>query len=1667
MPDFSQELNDVMKNVTDHLNLVDQETKLLNNAMRGVVKNVDDLDKITKQQRLTADDWDNAINELVSTQEKSNNNFDKLQKDLETKKKQETKDFEKLIANQFKVSKKKEKDEKSIGKKISELGKKKEKQLQGEFNFSRKQQKLIDRRTKEIDKNFKLEMSQAKKELKHNQNTLKEGIAELKERKKIAKSSENATQRLLDPFKNLAERIPMVGKMLSKGIGELAPMMTKKFEKIISSDLFGKISGKMGFGGMAKGGSSNLLKLGVWGAIAAAILVIIKLFMKAETRMAGLSKATGLTRKQFRPLINDTAKFERGLIRVGAAQAEIDASMVALISKFGDIRQVTGQMVDTTTKWSLAFGIGVDEAAQMVEVLTRSMGMTNAELKDFEANVAANASRHGVSLGIVMRDITKDANLLALYSGSTGDKLAEAALQARKIGVSLEESVGLTNSLLDYETAMEKARLMNERLGADINANTLYDLAMNGKTLEINKLIGNAMAKNSKWDKMRYGERQDFIKKMGISADFAKKLNQAAKDGWIQWDKNDKKMKHMQELLDDNRTTWGKIWHSIKSVGLPLLNQIGLWLTDKINPWADKIREKIHEWFPEGQASGVDAISDRLSALWINIKTGLADALCYALDAAAKRNWFLGWLLGADDTRPPNNSTGQTIEDNGNGNGIGITKTAIDRTATGMDYKTASPDQSREMDKLFPPPPRSDITVPSDGSRPTVNITVPPDEHIPDEPSSKPGGAGKMSPEQWAKVIKGWQIEFDVDSLFEQDTSFGDNIREKFKKKEEQRIRQAAEEEEQRIRQTGSMYNDNRSTWAKKLGIDPRGYDNLEKKLMENDFFVKFSEAIETLKKSNTKPKFRGGLITKPTKAIIGEAGPELVLPLNGRKMDGNPGSGPLKFARGGFVIPLNMRGGAAAAAGVASDVGTTSAAGDPVTRRARQQAMMTAANQYREELKKDERKVWQREQENSEKFARGVKEFRSGTQGFIGGVGDYIKSINSNDTINLLANVLDEHFKGAGGAFGQGANAYQAYKKGGFRGLAGNVFGEGGILGEGGAFGDTAIAKNFGGMGRAYARGGWQGALAQSVGSEGVINRFARSEDKGGFLRRLVSNDRSPASATDYEEYLRDSDVTVPSDGSRPTVNITVPPDEDMPDDPWADIPELVQVPSIDHLPEIVHEEEIVPKWTPEMEAEFAAMNKPTVDIPSIDHLPKIAHEEEILPKWTPEMEAEFAGYELNKPSVSDMANLPLDESMPEFRSSLDTMVADVPGVDTDGDGVPDAMEADATGQARPAGFREALKEKADNFKKSITGAFAEGGALGGVGGMFREGGALGGVGNLFKKGGISKMLGNTGIGKMMGKWAGKFTDPVGMAINAIPGIGPMINTFRSIPVVGDMLDKLGAKVLGKIPGMKKVMGVAGQAMGLLKGGAMGLAKKIPGVGKMFGAAGKAMGKLKGMGKMLGLGAASKAIGKVLSFGKGAKIESAWHPAILEQLYASGGKPGDKIPKDEIKALNMQIFGKEKAPGTKDGFSFYDMKGAEEKADRRRSPAESLQKSQEIMASRGSGGNSNASSSFQAKFGGGGISGMMERAKEFAETPGAVVTSARAFSGGGVAATPQQSSSFNSTTNTQGDGALLGEIRQLRTAINGLENRPVEVHMDGRKVSDVVAENFEEMSRQ
>jgi hypothetical protein len=209
-----------------------------------------------------------------------------------------------------------------------------------------------------------------------------------------------------------------------------------------------------------------------------------------------------------------------------------------LSKEFGGLNDVSLQTQLRTNVLAKNLGIGAGEAAR----LTGSF----ARLNDGSAETAQNliqstqnlAQANGLVPNEVMADVANSAEEFALYGKDGGKNIAEAAVAAGKLGVSMKTLSGITDNLLDFESSINAELELGAMLGRNINLDRARALAYEGDIGGSVRETLSALGGIEEFNRMDYFQKKQTAALLGVSveefqkmADNADKLN---KDGSIQ-----------------------------------------------------------------------------------------------------------------------------------------------------------------------------------------------------------------------------------------------------------------------------------------------------------------------------------------------------------------------------------------------------------------------------------------------------------------------------------------------------------------------------------------------------------------------------------------------------------------------------------------------------------------------------------------------------------------------------------------------------------------------------------------------------------------------------------------------------------------------------------------------------------------------------------------------------------------------------------------------------------------------------------------------------------------------------------------------------------------------------------------------------------------------------
>ena len=241
-------------------------------------------------------------------------------------------------------------------------------------------------------------------------------------------------------------------------------------------------------GPILKGGFFSPITL-----IAAAIAGIAIIFSNISKKAKELSKETGVTFAQAKNL-NDQARQVQSQYSTQLATVEdITAVQKEQIALLGSAALVNTEIAGQVADQGRAFGYGAEQA-----------GKTHAALKS------------GVNIAAVQKDIADNASLAAKYFAGSGKLLADAAVQAAKMGVSLGQMVKIADGLLNIEESLTAQFEFQALSGKQINLDRARALALEGDIAGATKEVMRNVGSAADFAKMNRFEREALAKATGM-----------------------------------------------------------------------------------------------------------------------------------------------------------------------------------------------------------------------------------------------------------------------------------------------------------------------------------------------------------------------------------------------------------------------------------------------------------------------------------------------------------------------------------------------------------------------------------------------------------------------------------------------------------------------------------------------------------------------------------------------------------------------------------------------------------------------------------------------------------------------------------------------------------------------------------------------------------------------------------------------------------------------------------------------------------------------------------------------------------------------------------------------------------------------------------------------
>ena len=383
--------------------------------------------------------------------------------------------------------------------------------------------------------------------------------------------------------------------------------------------------------------------------IAAVVVGIIALMKQFVTQSLELRDGLGASVTQAAKLNAELQGARMASLLMGTDVNEIAGE---LQDTFNNLEGITSENITTLGAMNKLLGIATKDAAAVAREFQVMTGESFETGLNFVKTTASLAKANDVAPGAVMKDIAENSEMFAEFGADGGENIAKAAIQARKLGVNLATTAKIANSLLDFESSIEKEMEASLMIGKQLNFNRARELALSGDvagaTSDIVKQLGGA----SEIQKMNVLQRRALADSIGVSVD---ELNRLA-TGKVELLAPEKsveeqlldKLQELIEAMDRFQTFVTDFGNSIVGYYKDILNKIfgESGLGQSISNLATKLFDDIKKIFG-GDGTFGEKLGAALATTLVSVVTSLPEIL-FKLEVGI-RNALIGIFIAVTD----------------------------------------------------------------------------------------------------------------------------------------------------------------------------------------------------------------------------------------------------------------------------------------------------------------------------------------------------------------------------------------------------------------------------------------------------------------------------------------------------------------------------------------------------------------------------------------------------------------------------------------------------------------------------------------------------------------------------------------------------------------------------------------------------------------------------------------------------------------------------------------------------------------------------------------------------------------------------------------------------------------------------------------------------------
>lgn len=338
---------------------------------------------------------------------------------------------------------------------------------------------------------------------------------------------ENMVDIAAKPFESLVgfiERVPFGDKLLqSMNIDKITENLRLGIGVALEKSVVeGSIQFKdlaMAFGGSVKQVVSSFIAAGgVLFLLAGLVALTVKRFVQMDSTMADIRDKTGLQREDTMAIAENVRFANRNLAEFGITMEMANETALGMLDTFGSLGFVSQKNIQFVSLLGKRLGIGGGEAAKMYQTFLNMVGGSEDIAQNVSKMTIGLAEAVGVAPQAVFQDIANASDKIFEVTDGLPETIAATAVEARRLGLSLDAVLGISENLLNFESSIEAQMNAMVLTGRNLNLEQARFYAAVGETDKVLQEVSKQFGDINEFSRLLPFQQKALAESIGLSA---------------------------------------------------------------------------------------------------------------------------------------------------------------------------------------------------------------------------------------------------------------------------------------------------------------------------------------------------------------------------------------------------------------------------------------------------------------------------------------------------------------------------------------------------------------------------------------------------------------------------------------------------------------------------------------------------------------------------------------------------------------------------------------------------------------------------------------------------------------------------------------------------------------------------------------------------------------------------------------------------------------------------------------------------------------------------------------------------------------------------------------------------------------------------------------------